>query len=306
MNLKVGLGILVGVTALGTLFTLGSRRSRSDAAPAAITSAVPSTEKKPAIVGPVVASAILETPHDALEEKIRLLEERTTELQTRRDRAAAEEKEKELQLRVADARATAKAYTGRWILEFKLTDSQRGPMISLFEKWLCEDAARGEYGALDVHSFEARESELRSHLTTEQQQARHDAVRDQILDLWKSLAISVSRLRQGLDPGFLMMGPPWTPASRALADQTLRIPLEQLGNGDVDLSTPSPPPDTSLLGECPSIPDSVLLADAHELGILGLWRKAEPRVRSLLTADQMKEYAKLVPTREDPDFHHGY
>jgi hypothetical protein len=306
MNLKVGLGILVGVTALGTLFIVGSRRSRPDATPAPITAAVPSTQRKPAIAGPVVASALLETPLDALDRKVRLLEEKTKELQARRDRAAAEEKEKELQLRVADARGSAKACTGRWMSEFKLTDAQRGPMHSLFEKWLCEDVARGEYGALDRRTFEARESELRSLLTPEQLQARHDAVRDQIGDVWKSLAISVSRLREGLDPGFLMMGPPWTPASRARADELMRSTEQWRRLAGVDVSTPSPAPDTSLLGDCPAIPDSVLLADAHDLGILGLWRKAEPRVRSLLTADQLEKYAKLLPTLEDPNYHHGY
>jgi len=305
VKMKAGLGILVGVAALGTLFIVGAGRSRSDATPAA----APSTRKMPATDGPVLASALLEkTPLEALDEKVLLLEERTKELQARRDRAAADKKENELQVQTFIARESAKGYTGRWMSDYKLTDAQREPMHSLLEKWLCEDAAREEYRALDARTFQARESELRSLLTPDQQQARHEAVKGGIEDLWKSLAIEVSRLREGLHPGFLMMGPPWTPESRALADRQLLGPLGVPQPEGLDVAPPLPPPDTSLLGECPAIPESVLLADAHDLGILGLWRKAEPRVRSLLTADQLEKYAQLLPGNSNlsPHYLHGY
>jgi hypothetical protein len=305
VNMKAGWGILAGMAALGTLFIVGAGRSRSDATPPAL----PSTRKMPATAGPVVASVLPEkTPLEALDEKVRLLEERTKELQARRDRAAADNKEKDLQAQVFIARESAKGTTGRWMSDYKLTDAQRGPMHRLFEKWLCEDAAGEESRDLDARTFQARESELRSLLTPEQLQARHEAVKGGIEDLWKSLGICVSRLQEGLHPGFLMLGPPWTPESRALADRQLLSPLGLPQREALDVSTPSTAPDPNLLGECPAIPDSVLLADAHDLGILGLWRKAEPRVRSLLTADQLEKYAQLLPSNSNlsPHYRHGY
>jgi hypothetical protein len=301
MNSKAIGFLALGAAILGCLFIVASaRRGPPDA-----TRASAATTSPPAFAPP--SGDLAKGPtSDALDEKLRRLEERAKQLQSERDERALEEKEKRLKLVVAEAKVLAKSCAAQWISGYNLTDAQRGPLLSLFERWLAQDAAREQYRSLDRATFEAREADVRSLLTPEQQLARHAAVKEQIQDVWKSLSNSVSCIQQDQDPGFLMMGPPWTPASRAASAHLLKQ-FEELQSRSIPQSGSAPPafrPD--FLGECPPIPDTVLLADAHDLGILGLWRQAESRARSLLTPAQQENYDKLLPKAENPVYHHGY
>jgi hypothetical protein len=300
MNTK-SIGLLVlGAAVLGCLFMVATRRE-----PPAARRVVAAEPKPPPSARP--SGDLARGPTiDALDEKVRRLEDRAKQLQSEREELALEEKAKQLKLKAADAKVMAGSCAGRWMSGYKLTDAQRGPLLGLFERWLAQDAAREQYRSLDRATFEAREAEMRSLLTPEQQIARHAAVKEQIQDVWKSLSNSVLCIQQDQDPGFLMMGPPWTPDSRAASAHLLKQ-LEELENRSRAQSGSPPPafrPD--ILGDCPPIPDTVLLADAHDLGILGLWRQAESRARSVLTPAQQENYDKLLPKMENPVFHHGY
>jgi hypothetical protein len=236
----------------------------------------------------------------ALGERIRNLEERTLELDVRRE----EERERETQRIAPKARGMARGHAARWSGEYKLRKDQVPSLERLFERWITEDSLRGDYGSFDPGTFQAREAEIRGLLTPEQLAAREKAVREQIPEIWASLSWAISRLRDGMEVGPLGLGPP------ALWRGKDYMRGYEWNEKQVALKAgvpPLPPGDPNLLGECPPIPDGMLLADAHELGLLGLWRRAQSRAQSLLTAQQFDHYSELLPPREDPPgFHHGY
>lgn len=300
MNSKM-LVLAAALVALAALLAVWSRREPAPAAVPAKAAAAPTAVAAPAAAPPDPVAA-------GLEEKLKLLEARARELGAAREEREGEEKEKERRRAATYRRALASSSTGRWVSDLQLTDEQRVTMRQLFERWFQEDEARGEYRSLDRGTFEAREADLRGVLTPAQLQARCEMVRDQIRDLWKTLSSSVSLLRDDQEVSPLFLGEPWSPGSRARADRMMKQieSIRALSPEAPAPPSPVPLPDPVLLGECPPIPEGMLLADAHGLGILGLWRQAEPKARALLSPAQFENYAKLLPGAENPVYHHGY
>ncbi len=301
MNAKAIGWLALGAAALGCLFIVaGARREPSSE------TRTPEVERKPPPAAEPAVPLAKGPTIDSLEQKVRRMEEQAKQVQSERDLVALEEKDKERKLRVDSSRGMAISCAATWMSGYKLTDAQRGPILNLFERWLAEDAAREGYRSLDRSMFQAREAELRSLLTPEQQLARHTSVKEQIQDVWKGLSNSVYCIQQDKDPGFLMMGPPWTPESRAAAAALLKQVEEIRTRAGLDTGASAPTFRPDFLGDCPPIPDTVLLADAHDLGLLGLWRSAEPRARSLLSSTQQEKFDNLLPKVENPVYHHGY
>jgi hypothetical protein len=278
-------------------------RSRREPPPVALTAIpAPAATAEPAVAPPAPRPTAA-----ALEERVRRMEERTRELRLSVEEAGDSEKRRVQENQRLSRQSMAAGYTGRWVTDLQLTDDQRRMTRRLFDRWLEQDEARGEYRRLDRATFEAREAELRAMLTPPQQQARADMVRDLIRDTWQTLACSVSEIRDGREATPLFLGEPSSPASRALGEKLLKHVAElQALNGSEPVPSSSPAPDPALLGDCPPVPDGLLLPDAHDLGILGLWRQAEPKARSILSPEQMKKFSELLPTDENPYFHHGY
>ena len=301
MNSKTLVLAAAALVALAALVAVWSRREPAPAAVPAKAAAAPT-----AIAAPAAARA--DPVAAGLEAKLRLLEARAREFGAAREEREGEEKEKEQRQAASFRRSLASSSTGRWVSDLQLTDEQRVTMRQLFERWFQEDDAREKYRSMDRRTFEAREAELRGVLTPAQQQARCEMVRDQIRDLWKTLSVSVSLLREDKDVSPLFLGEPWSPGSRARADQLMKQieSIRALSPETQAPPAPEPLPDPALLGECPPIPEGMLLADAHDLGILGLWRQAEPKARALLSPAQLENYAKLLPESENPVYLHGY
>jgi len=203
----VWIPLLVGVGAALLIWIAVAERSEPETPPPRAHPKSHKADVPPAAApeaAPPPAPAALPTPtpspvaggedYPLLRERIRRLEERARDLESRRVGLAASNQELERQVRDKGAEATAGAMA-TWrvrMLEslLSLTPDQKQMLTDLWTTWLKEDAG----GPSSRDTWLVREGDLRARLSVEQTAKLHDSVSTQSRQIWSMMGTSLGSI----------------------------------------------------------------------------------------------------------------